>query len=99
MAWELEKCLTYHFIAQLSGKNQMIMNEEATMARRGLGKFFGSRIKMWKWTHKMTIYYHIWHVSHRKFLIMQILYLENPNVVERINQVFVSTLRINYLIT
>ena len=47
MAWELEKCLTYHFIAQLSGKNQMIMNEEATMARRGLGKFFGSRIKMW----------------------------------------------------
>ena len=38
MAWELEKCLTYHFIAQLSGKSQMIMNEEATMARRGLGK-------------------------------------------------------------
>ena len=25
----------------------MIMNEEATMARRGLGKFFRSRIKMW----------------------------------------------------
>ena len=75
------------------------MNEEATMARRGLGKFFGSRIKMWKLTHKMTIYYHIWHVSHRKFLIIQILYLENPNVVERINQVFVSTLLINYLIT
>ena len=40
MAWELEKCLTYHFIAQLSGKNQMIMNEEATMARRGLGRDF-----------------------------------------------------------
>ena len=37
MAWELEKCLTYHFIAPSSGKNQMIMNEEATMARRGLG--------------------------------------------------------------
>ena len=38
MAWELEKCLTYHFIAQSSGKSQMVMNEEATMARRGLGK-------------------------------------------------------------
>ena len=37
MAWELEKCLTYHFISP-TGKNQMIMNEEATMARRGLGK-------------------------------------------------------------
>ena len=96
MAWELEKCLTYHFIAQLSGKNQMIMNEEATMARRGLGKFFGSRIKLWI---SIIIYYHIWHVSHRKFLIIQILYLENPNVVERINQDFVSTLRINYLTT
>ena len=44
MAWELEKCLTYHFIAQLSGKSQMIMNEEATMARRGLGtEFFGCK--------------------------------------------------------
>ena len=40
MAWELEKCLTYHFIAQSSGKSQMVMNEEATMARRGLGIFF-----------------------------------------------------------
>ena len=96
MAWELEKCLTYHFIAQLSGKNQMIMNEEATMARRGLGKFFGSRMKMWI---SITMYDHIWHLSHRKFLTLQILYLENPNVVEKINQDFVSTLRINYLIT
>ena len=38
MAWELEKCLTYHFIAQSAGKSQMVMNEEATMSRRGLGK-------------------------------------------------------------
>ena len=76
----------------------MIMNEEATMARRGLGKFFGSRIKMWI-SVMMVMYDHIWNVSHRKFLILQILYLENPNVVEKINQDFVSTLRINYLIT
>ena len=45
MAWELEKCLTYHFIAQSSGKSQMVMNEEATMARRGLGKFFKYAMK------------------------------------------------------
>ena len=33
MAWELEKCLTYHFNAT---RSQVIMNEEATMSRRGL---------------------------------------------------------------
>ena len=33
MAWELEKCLTYHYIAS---KSQLITNEEAIMARRGL---------------------------------------------------------------
>ena len=44
MAWELEKCLTYHFIAQMSGKSQMIMNEEATMARRGLGRQFSNKV-------------------------------------------------------
>ncbi len=33
MAWELEKCLTYHFIAT---RSQIIMNEEANMSRKGL---------------------------------------------------------------
>ena len=33
MAWELEKCVTYHYIAT---KPQIIVNEEATMARKGL---------------------------------------------------------------
>lgn len=33
MAWELEKCLTYHFIAT---RSQVIMNEEACMSRKGL---------------------------------------------------------------
>lgn len=33
MAWELEKCLTYHLNAT---RSQVIMNEEATMSRRGL---------------------------------------------------------------
>ena len=75
------------------------MNEEATMARRGLGKFFGSHIEIWiSIIDRMVVYYHIWRVSHRKFLIMQILCLENPNVVGGISQAFVSTLHINYLI-
>ena len=55
MAWELEKCLTYHFIAQLSGKNQMIMNEEATMARRGLGKPYKFWVAVSKWGHQLLI--------------------------------------------
>jgi hypothetical protein len=33
VAWELEKCLVYHFIR---AKAQVIMNEEAAMHRRGL---------------------------------------------------------------
>ena len=33
MAWELEKVVTYHYIAT---KPQLIANEEATMARKGL---------------------------------------------------------------
>ena len=33
MAWELEKCLTYHFIAT---RSQVIMNDEACMSRKGL---------------------------------------------------------------
>ena len=33
LAWELEKCLTYHFVA---AKSQIIMNEEACMSRKGL---------------------------------------------------------------
>ena len=33
LAWELEKCLTYHFV---SARSQVIMNEEACMSRKGL---------------------------------------------------------------
>ena len=33
LAWELEKCLTYHFVA---ARSQIIMNEEACMSRKGL---------------------------------------------------------------
>jgi len=32
IAWELEKCLVYHFI---STRSQVVMNEEASMSRRG----------------------------------------------------------------
>ena len=65
MAWELEKCLTYHFIAQSSGKSQMVMNEEATMARRGLGKIL--LIQRFMIDYKLcgkkirNIYYHEYH--------------------------------------
>lgn len=33
VAWELEKCLIYHFVR---AKTQVLMNEEAAMSRRGL---------------------------------------------------------------
>ena len=33
LAWELEKCLTYHFV---STRSQISMNEEAIMSRKGL---------------------------------------------------------------
>ncbi|TRY71101.1 hypothetical protein TCAL_15030 [Tigriopus californicus] len=33
LAWELEKCLTYHYVQT---KGQLIMNEEAIMSRKGL---------------------------------------------------------------
>ncbi len=33
LAWELEKCLTYHYV---SAKSEVIMNEEACMSRKGL---------------------------------------------------------------
>jgi hypothetical protein len=33
LAWELEKCLTYHYV---SAKSEIIMNEEACMNRKGL---------------------------------------------------------------
>lgn len=33
MAWELEKCLVYHLVAS---RQQVVMNEEGTMSRRGL---------------------------------------------------------------
>ena len=33
LAWELEKCLTYHFV---SAKSQVVMNEEGCMSRKGL---------------------------------------------------------------